>query len=144
MPTHWGTCRTATYMPVRNQLVSWGGHRHLGDCNLGVCPWGGSLICRKGIKVFPRLSQGHGQARAGRACHTDPRSPSAATAVGRTRLRRENQGGTKPCPHGPFLFTGSGAAPGALPVTLLCHLAGHRTEQTTGSPEGRDCSRFSK
>lgn len=71
MPTHRGTCMT-TYAPVCNQLVSWSGHRHSGDCNLGVCPWRAPFICRKGIKVSPRLSQGHGQVRAGRACHTDP------------------------------------------------------------------------
>lgn len=44
----------------------------------------------------------------------------------------------------PALSTWEGLWAGALPVTLLCHQAGHGTEQTTGSPERRGCSRFSK
>lgn len=40
LPTHGGTCTTTAHVPACDQLGSWGGCRHSGDCNLGVCPGG--------------------------------------------------------------------------------------------------------
>lgn len=99
-------------------------------------------------KALPRPSQGHGQGRAGRACHAVPRScpvTRGADAVRWARVGRVKQDGTNPCPHRHRIFLFAGPCPTLGPARHpAVPLARTWKESRHQAPRGRDCSRFSK
>ena len=144
LPTHGGTCTATTHAPACDQLGSWGGCRHSSDCNLGVCPGGKApLSVEREERSSPGPTRVMGRGGLGGLVTLIPSPHPQPLGSDGPGLGEGDKMVPTPVHTGPSSSLPP-ELPLTLPVTLLCHLAGHGKEQTTGSPEGRDRSRFSK
>lgn len=90
------------------------------------------------MKFFPRLSQGQRAVRAGRACHTDPRSPSAATQrLDGPGLGERTKAVPSPVHTGPSSSLAPGAAPGPCPSPFCCAIWQDTNRADNRQPRGK-------
>lgn len=149
-----GTCIT-THQPACDQLGSWDGPKHQDNCNSGVCASGKPpLSIIRESRPSPGSSQGHGPERSGRACPVcpwslGPRLPHLQPQEGHLVVNGPGLGEeTKRVPTPVHTGASSSLAPepplGPCPSPCCAIRQDTEREQTTGTTERRNCSRFSK